>query len=203
MGGAKAPTGIAESVGALAPPTVPAEALAPPTVPRVRLRRDWSGRFFLRIRATLFADGVGNLGDGMGGGGGRCADFMNGPVGVVGARYALGHEAFGGLHLGVLQPGAGLLLLWLAGCATSSPDMISRNDAQRMATVLDAVVRELACKGEHRGNAPGHAHSIPGVWDSDNGPIAGTPCSWCTAWKIARELLDAEAIRTRAEKETK
>ena len=76
-------------------------------------------------------------------------------------------------------------------------------ERERWRPVLDAVVRELACKGEHRGNAPGHAHSIPGVWDSDNGPIAGTPCSWCTAWKIARELLDAEAIRTRAEKETK
>ena len=28
----------------------------------------------------------------------------------------------------------------LAGCATSSPDVVSRNDAQRMSTVVDAVV---------------------------------------------------------------
>ena len=28
----------------------------------------------------------------------------------------------------------------LAGCATSNPDVVSRNDAQRMATVIDAVV---------------------------------------------------------------
>ncbi len=28
----------------------------------------------------------------------------------------------------------------LAGCTTTSPDVISRNDAQRMATVVDAVV---------------------------------------------------------------
>jgi outer membrane lipoprotein SlyB len=28
----------------------------------------------------------------------------------------------------------------LAGCATSSPDVISRNDAQRMSTVVDATV---------------------------------------------------------------
>ncbi len=74
-------------------------------------------------------------------------------------------------------------------------------ERERWRPVLDAVVRELACKGERRGNAPGHAHSIPGVWDSDNGPIAGTPCSWCAAWKIARELLAADAIRARAEKE--
>lgn len=31
-------------------------------------------------------------------------------------------------------------LLALGACATSSPDVISRNEAQRMATVLDAVV---------------------------------------------------------------
>ena len=31
-------------------------------------------------------------------------------------------------------------LMALAGCTTTSPDVISRNDAQRMATVVDAVV---------------------------------------------------------------
>lgn len=71
-------------------------------------------------------------------------------------------------------------------------------ETERWRPVLDAVVRELAHKGEHRGNAPGHGHSIPGVWDEDNGPIAGTPCAWCATWKIARELLaDDAAIRAR------
>ncbi len=32
------------------------------------------------------------------------------------------------------------LAAMMAGCATSSPDVISRNDAQRMSTVLDATV---------------------------------------------------------------
>mgnify|MGYP000028710919 FL=1 len=32
------------------------------------------------------------------------------------------------------------VLALLAGCTTTSPDVISRNDAQRMATVVDAVV---------------------------------------------------------------
>lgn len=31
-------------------------------------------------------------------------------------------------------------MLALAGCATSNPDVVSRNEAQRLATVLDAVV---------------------------------------------------------------
>lgn len=35
---------------------------------------------------------------------------------------------------------AAATLLALGACASSSPDVISRNDAQRMATVLDAVV---------------------------------------------------------------
>ncbi len=35
---------------------------------------------------------------------------------------------------------ASALAFMVAGCATSSPDMISRNDAQRMSTVLDATV---------------------------------------------------------------
>ena len=35
---------------------------------------------------------------------------------------------------------AASLAFTLAGCATSSPDVISRNDAQRMSTVLDATV---------------------------------------------------------------
>ena len=35
---------------------------------------------------------------------------------------------------------ASALAFTLAGCATSNPDMISRNDAQRMSTVLDATV---------------------------------------------------------------
>lgn len=35
------------------------------------------------------------------------------------------------------------------------------------------------------GNAPGHAHEVPGVWDSDNGELAGKPCAWCAVWARA------------------
>ena len=35
---------------------------------------------------------------------------------------------------------AAAALISLAGCTTTSPDVISRNDAQRMSTVVDAVV---------------------------------------------------------------
>lgn len=34
------------------------------------------------------------------------------------------------------------------------------------------------------GNAPGHAHRTPGVWDVDpgNGAKGGTACEWCAQW---------------------
>ncbi|MCQ0033623.1 hypothetical protein [Burkholderia glumae] len=40
-------------------------------------------------------------------------------------------------------------------------------------------------------NAPGHAHDVPGVWDSDNGSKAGKPCAWCMTWNRARAALAA------------
>ena len=64
--------------------------------------------------------------------------------------------------------------------------------------LLAAVERELARakpwneypeKWQGAENAPGHGHSIKGIWDSDNGDIAGTECSWCLAWNAARKAL--------------
>ena len=46
------------------------------------------------------------------------------------------------------------IVLALAGCATSSPDVISRNDAQRMSTVVDATVltvRHVTVDGTQNG----------------------------------------------------
>lgn len=63
--------------------------------------------------------------------------------------------------------------------------------------LIHAVVREIPHLS-HRasnGNGPGHSHSRPGIWDSNNGEIAGKACSWCAIWraaeKIARELEEA------------
>ena len=47
--------------------------------------------------------------------------------------------------------------------------------------ILEAVRREL--NEGNRGDAPGHAHHRPGIWDDDNRPaIAGKPCAWCMTW---------------------
>lgn len=56
--------------------------------------------------------------------------------------------------------------------------------------LLLAIVTERPkrCRNHH-GDAPGHSHSIPGVWDSDNGILAGKECAWCKAWREAETYL--------------
>jgi len=56
-------------------------------------------------------------------------------------------------------------LLALAGCATSSPDVISRQDAQRMSTVVDATVlavRAVTVDGSQNGTG-GMAGGVVGA----------------------------------------
>ncbi len=59
--------------------------------------------------------------------------------------------------------------LALAGCATSSPDVISRQDAQRMSTVLDATV--LAVRGV---TVDGSQNGTGGVAGGVVGAVAGS-----------------------------
>lgn len=67
-------------------------------------------------------------------------------------------------------------------------------DGERFRSILAAVVGEIQKDdGRYDGNAPGHAHDIPGVWDNDNGAKSGKPCSWCRTWKLARESLGLAA----------
>ncbi|MGL6245664.1 hypothetical protein [Pseudomonas sp.] len=55
--------------------------------------------------------------------------------------------------------------------------------------VMAAVFREIEAIGEHgKGNAPGHCHEVPGVWDGDNGQLAGQPCAWCALWNKASAI---------------
>jgi hypothetical protein len=42
---------------------------------------------------------------------------------------------------------------------------------------------------ERSGNAPGHGHSVPGIWDDDNiRGLAGKSCAWCAVWNKAKEM---------------
>lgn len=42
-----------------------------------------------------------------------------------------------------------------------------------------------------RKSFPGHAHDVPGVWDSDNGEKANKPCAQCAMWSKLHDMLAA------------
>lgn len=65
-------------------------------------------------------------------------------------------------------------------------------DAAEDAEILAAVHRELD-DGDRTGNAPGHAHKLPGIWDDDNGAKSGKPCAWCLTWVKFTALIDRAA----------
>ncbi len=67
-----------------------------------------------------------------------------------------------------------------------------RKDAERYRDIVAAVVREHPHRKPSGGNAPGHGHLVPGVWDSDNGALAGTECAWCKTWNEAIAALQGE-----------
>ncbi|WP_368921345.1 hypothetical protein [Comamonas aquatica] len=61
--------------------------------------------------------------------------------------------------------------------------------AERLRNLLCRLVEQLKLR-HHRsdGNAPGHGHTIPGVWDKGNGELAGQKCAWCEVWQEALEV---------------
>ena len=66
-----------------------------------------------------------------------------------------------------------------------------RKDAERYQSLLESVWREIPHREGRRGNAPGHGHSVPGVWDCDNGALAGKKCAWCKVWNEAVSAMEA------------
>ncbi len=37
--------------------------------------------------------------------------------------------------------------------------------------------------------SPNHAHEVPGIWDPDNGELAGKPCAECAMYDLARKIV--------------
>lgn len=79
----------------------------------------------------------------------------------------------------------------------SAPALVEGGDAHallaerdELRAVIKAIIAEIPHRARyaHNGNAPGHAHRVPGIWDSDNGPLAGKECGWCKAWNAALAL---------------
>lgn len=69
--------------------------------------------------------------------------------------------------------------------------------AEALRSLVDETIKHQPPPGYRAtGNAPGHAHRRPGIWDPGNAPeIENKPCSLCAAWNRAvslREQLRAE-----------
>ena len=78
-----------------------------------------------------------------------------------------------------------------ADAALSSRATEPDRNAAKWRGMLEDVMREMPDRVHHgdRGNAPGHGHDKPGIWDSDNGKLAGKPCAWCLVWNEARAAI--------------
>ena len=67
------------------------------------------------------------------------------------------------------------------------------------ADLVWGVIQELEeRRSVSPGNAPGHDHQEPGIWDSTGNPeeLRGKPCEWCRKWNYMKLLLcSGEAAR--------
>lgn len=87
-------------------------------------------------------------------------------------------KGIGDYQLGALMDGVGLQ---------------AADEIDRLHGLLRAVVEQAGRDGEGRIDAPGHCHDVPGVWDSDNGELAGKPCAWCAIWNEAKDAAGLPA----------
>lgn len=87
-----------------------------------------------------------------------------------------------------------------AGYLAASANYGSDAGAHDFIAVMSAWVLELERKCDRRGNAPGHGHAIPGVWDEDNGALAGKPCAWCALWAKGKAMLDTVSDTTKLDR---
>ena len=68
----------------------------------------------------------------------------------------------------------------------------AENEALR--SVMACVVNEIPSQTSRNGNAPGHCHAIPGVWDQGNGAKSGTECAWCKVWNAATAMSNERPL---------
>lgn len=75
--------------------------------------------------------------------------------------------------------------------------MVSRESGWAAARTQKAEEYEALLKRWHEqgkprlsrdGNSPNHSHSVAGIWDSDNGDIAGHECAECALFEMAKRL---------------
>jgi hypothetical protein len=57
--------------------------------------------------------------------------------------------------------------------------------------LLAGLVELWNRKSGGRAGSPNHGHNVPGIWDSDNGVLAGKPCAECALYDQARAIVAA------------
>ena len=62
-------------------------------------------------------------------------------------------------------------------------------ETDKLRHLLSRLLEEESMYDRGDGNAPGHCHEVPGVWDRDNGKKAGKPCAWCALWAEAKATI--------------
>lgn len=73
--------------------------------------------------------------------------------------------------------------------AASEPPLdclVMQAELEALKALMVELLEQIGEGDSGDGNAPGHCHAIPGVWDSDNGRLAGKPCAWCAVWNKAK-----------------
>jgi hypothetical protein len=55
--------------------------------------------------------------------------------------------------------------------------------------LLTGLVEIASKRNRGRRGSPNHGHSMPGIWDSDNGDLAGKPCAECALYDLAVDKL--------------
>ncbi|SDS78656.1 hypothetical protein SAMN05216496_2420 [Pseudomonas sp. Z003-0.4C(8344-21)] len=79
-----------------------------------------------------------------------------------------------------------------AGTLREIEQLKAENEALR--SVMACVVNEIPKHTSGNGNAPGHCHAIPGVWDQGNGAKSGIECAWCKVWNAAVAMSEGQPV---------
>src|SRR5574343_489196 len=76
-----------------------------------------------------------------------------------------------------------------AGMADPAAEIAElKRQRDELFSVISAIAEEVPHRHWSRGNAPGHGHDVAGIWDDDNGALAGKECGWCKAWRSAVDI---------------
>lgn len=79
---------------------------------------------------------------------------------------------------------------WAETPLYAHPPVRNTDDQALLQEARDELSAIMARLDPGDGNAPGHGHKIPGIWDDDNSrELAGQPCHWCARWNQGRAFL--------------